>query len=145
MRSPKLGPHLKYPISKPFFSKIFPNKTSQPHSSGGTHKITVCLVRHKKISVSSLLCTYCELSETIIQSIRSTKGPKRSNRASELVGLDNLNKNPAWFLQRPKYRLSNIATCPKGPNYRYAKFFRQSHRWAKFPRSRIKILISEYY
>ena len=40
-----------------------------------------------------------------------------------LVGLDYLSKNPALFLQRPKYRFSNIETCPKGPNYRYAKFF----------------------
>ena len=40
-----------------------------------------------------------------------------------LFGLDHLNKNPAWFLRRPKYRFSNIETCSKGPNYRFAKFF----------------------
>ena len=146
MRSPKLRAHLKYPISKPFFFEHFPQQNlTAPLQGWGTHKIIVCFVRHtKKKHVSSLLCPYGEISETIFQSIR-TKGPKHSNCASDLVGIDNLNKNPAWFLQRPKYRFSNIETCPKGPNYRYAKFSRQSHRWAKSPKSRIKILISEYY
>ena len=44
-------------------------------------------------SVSSLLFLSGEISETIFQSIRTTKRPKYSKRASDFFGLDNLNKN----------------------------------------------------
>ena len=129
----------------PFFRTSSPTKPHSPTPGGNSQINRLPCQTQKKTSVSPWLCPYGKISETIFQSIRTTKGPKRSNRASELVGLDNLNKNQAWFLQRPKYRFSNIETCPKGPNDRYAKIFRQSPRWAKSPRSRIKILISEYY
>ena len=121
--------------------------STKPHSPtpGGNSQNNPLPCQTQKASVSSLLCLYGQISETIFQSIRTTKRPKYSKRTSDSFGLDNLNKNLAWFLQRPKYRFSYIETWPKGPNYRYAKCFRQSHRWAKSPRSRIKILISEYY
>ena len=125
-----------------FFQTSSPTKHHSPTPGGGNSQNNPLLCQKQKTSVSSLLCLYGEISETIFQSIRTTKRPKHSNRTSEFFGLDNLNKNPAWFLQCPKYRFSNIETCPKGPNHKYAKFFRQSHRWAKSPRSRIKILVS---
>ena len=66
MRSPKLSAYLKYLISKPFFffEHLPPQNLTVP-LQGGTHKITVCLVRHKKTSASSLLCLYGKISETI--------------------------------------------------------------------------------
>ena len=123
------------------------SSSTKPHNPtpGGNSQNNRLPCQTQKTFVSSLLCLHGEISETIFQSIRTTKRPKHSSRASDFFGLDNFNKNPAWFLQRPKYQFFNIETCPKGPNYRYAKFFRQSHRREKSPRSRIKILISEYY
>ena len=128
----------------PCFSEHLPQQNLTVPLQGGTQKITVCPVRHKKHP--SLRC-----SASMAKYLRqfSSRYGQRNVRSIplclRLVGLDHFNKNPAWFLQRPKYRFSNIETCPKGPNYRYAEFFWQSHRWAKSPRSRIKILISKYY
>ena len=96
--------------------EIRKNKTSP----GGTHKITVCPARHKNIRLFVALPLWRDNRDHF--PVDTDNETSEAFPRARLFGLDNLNKNPAWFLQRPKYRFSNIETFPKGPNYRYSKF-----------------------
>ena len=110
MRSPKPHAYPKYLISKPLFPNIFPSKTSKPHSRREFTKYPSALSdeKKKKRSVSSLLCPYGEIFETIFPVDTDNEKSEVFNRASELVGID---KHPQKTgLISPAPRISILPT-----------------------------------
>ena len=111
-------------ISKPLFPYIFPNKTSKSHSRGEFTKYPSASSDTKK-KTPSLSCS-APMARFIRDNFSRQDNEKSEafNRASELSVSTNIHKKrpdstSAQNIDSPNF--TNIETCPKSLNYRYAQ------------------------
>ena len=123
MRSLKLRAYLNY-LQTPV-SVYLPQQKPQSPTPGGTHKIFVCLVRHTKKNICLLVALplWRDLFETISVD-RTTKSPKHLTVLPNSQYRQTSTKNwpgstSAQNIDSPNF--TNIETCPKRLNYRYAQ------------------------